>query len=235
MKTKSERNDRGNLSPQLAGAIPLLSLIGVILFLLLPELGLGRRLADGDEMTSKLIREGVFWGIGATVIVYALFIERQPLASIGLKRPTWKTPVFGLIGAVALIASFMLSYAVIFPMLDLGINQEATATITSAPIWFQTLLFLRAAVVEEIIYRGYVIERVEMLTRSRWLAAGVSIIAFTATHLAYWGPAQLIVVVFGAIIFALLYLWRRDLVTNMIAHFIADAVGFAMAAAASQS
>jgi hypothetical protein len=30
----------------------------------------------------------------------------------------------------------------------------------------------------------------------------------------------------GALVFALLYVWRRDLPSNMLAHFLADAAGF---------
>src|SRR5258708_16510133 len=105
-------------------------------------------------------------------------------------------------------------------------NQEAVGEITRNPLWVQMLIFSRAAVVEEILYRGYPLERVQELTGYRSLALAVSVVVFVLGHVAYWGGAQLIVAAFGAGILALLYLWRRDLICNMIAHFLVDLVGF---------
>ena len=89
----------------------------------------------------------------------------------------------------------------------------------------------RNGVAEEILYRGYPIERVQELTGYKWLAFLISVLAFTLAHLSSWEAAQLIVVGFGAVILALLYLWRRDLICNMVAHFLVDLVGFVAAGA----
>ena len=88
----------------------------------------------------------------------------------------------------------------------------------------------RAAVSEEILFRGYPIPRIEELTGrtslSTALAAAVSWIAFTIAHLGSWGWAQLIVAGYGGAILTALYVWRRDLWCNILAHFIADGAGF---------
>ncbi len=89
-------------------------------------------------------------------------------------------------------------------------------------------MVLRAAVVEEILFRGYLIEKVRQLTGSWALAVIVSIAAFTYAHLAFWGAVHLIPVAMAGTVFALLYVWRRDLPSNMLAHFITDAAGFLM-------
>jgi uncharacterized protein len=93
----------------------------------------------------------------------------------------------------------------------------------------QRSLAITAAVFEEIFYRGFTIERVAELTHLRWLAAGVSLAAFTYAHLGYWGWSHLIVAGFGGLVLTGLYLWRRDLVSNMVAHFLTDAIGFLLA------
>ena len=200
--------------------------LGLALAFGLPELHLGRRLAPGNDLAAASVQEGVFWIIGLTMIVYVIAVERRPLSSIGFRRPGWRTFVYGLLGAIVMFASVVLSYSVIFPLLGLQMNQQAVAAITTRPLWFQILIFLRAGVVEEILYRGYPIERVEELSGSKWIAALVSIVVFTLVHLSGWGGAQLIVVGSGAVILALLYLWRRDLVCNMFAHFLVDLAGF---------
>lgn len=94
------------------------------------------------------------------------------------------------------------------------------------PYWYRFLLVLRAAVTEEILFRGYIIEKVRQLTRSTLLAIIVSVAAFTSAHLHGWGPVQLISVGAAAVVLAVLYVWRRDLPSNMLAHFLTDAAGF---------
>ena len=63
-------------------------------------------------------------------------------------------------------------------------------------------------------------------TGSRMLAALVSCAVFTYAHLGNWGAAQLIVAGYGGVVLTALYLWRRNLWANMLAHWIADGAGF---------
>ena len=207
--------------------------VGLLIAFGLPELRIGRLFAPGETIGAAFGREAIWWAIAVIMIAYVLLVEHKPLSSIGLRYPNGKTILFGILAAVILFATVVFSYSVIFPLLGLKMNQEAVRQITRNPLWFQLLIFIRAAVVEEILYRGYPIERVQKLTGYKWLAFLVSVTAFTLAHLSNWGGAQLIVVGFGAVLLALLYLWRRDLICNMLAHFLVDLVGF-LAAGASQ-
>ena len=49
---------------------------------------------------------------------------------------------------------------------------------------------------------------------------------FTLAHLTGWGWEQTLIAGAAGIVLTLLYLWRRDLIANMIAHWITDAVPF---------
>ena len=88
------------------------------------------------------------------------------------------------------------------------------------------MLVTRTAVAEEVLFRGYPIERLLELTNSRWVAGVIPWAAFTYAHLASWGWAQLIVAGYGGVLLTVLYLWRRNLWANMLAHWIADGAGF---------
>lgn len=104
---------------------------------------------------------------------------------------------------------------------------NATAKqLLATPFWYRVLLVTRAAFVEETLFRGYGIERITELTGSKWLAALVSWLAFTVAHVSYWSLGGLLIAGFGGLMLTLLYVWRRDLASNMIAHWIADGVGF---------
>jgi membrane protease YdiL (CAAX protease family) len=159
--------------------------VGLLIAFGMPELGLGRLTAPGQSIGASVAREAVWWAIAATMIAYVLLIERRSLSSIGLRRPTRKTVLFGMLAAVLMFATVVFSYSVLFPLLGLRMNQEAVAQITRNPLWVQVSIFIRAAVVEEILYRGYPIERVEELTGCRWLALLVSVVVFILGHVAY--------------------------------------------------
>jgi len=204
----------------------LLTIVGLLIAFVVPELGIGRHLFPHSNIPSSLGREIVWWCIALALIAYVLFVEKRPLRSVGFRKPTWKTFVFGLLGAAIAIMLFPLCFALIFPLLHLRPNTAAMNSILHTPWWFRLLLVGRAGFVEELLYRAYPIERLRERTGSATLAVIVSIAAFTYAHLAYWGAAHLIIVGLGAIVFALLYLWRRDFFCNVIAHFVSDAAGF---------
>jgi membrane protease YdiL (CAAX protease family) len=83
---------------------------------------------------------------------------------------------------------------------------------------------LRAGVSEEVLFRGYPIERLQEWSGSRALAAIVPLIAFTLAHVGPWGWSHLLVAAFGGAMLTVLYLWRRNLWASMLAHCLIDGV-----------
>lgn len=201
-------------------------LVGAVLVMIILQLPIGGFLIRANTFHAELGREGVFWALTALLIVFILMVERRSLSSIGLRWPNWKSVIFGIIGAVVTIAGMAAIYMVIFPALGLSTTEATAIAIKSTPLWFRIILILRAAVFEEIFYRGFVIERLTELTGLRWLAALISLTAFTQAHLSAWGWAHLMIAGFGGLVLTGLYLLRRDLACNMLAHFLTDAVGF---------
>lgn len=202
--------------------------VGAIVLLAVFQLPIVGWLVPGNSFKALIGGECVYWAIAAILVAYVLFIERRQLSSIGLKRPAWKNAGLGFAGAAVMIGGAVLLYAVVFPALGLQLNQAAAglSALQSMPRWFQLLLAARAAVFEEIFYRGFAIERISEITGLRWLAALISLAAFTYAHLSYWGWIQLIVVAFQGAVLTGLYLFRRDLSTTMIAHFVTDVASF---------
>jgi membrane protease YdiL (CAAX protease family) len=196
-----------------------------ILVLIIFQLPLGY-LVPGKGFATQVGQEGVFWALTFILVAFILFIEHRPISSIGLKRPTWKGLAFGLAGAIVMVAGFVLIYMVVFPALGLSMNEAQISAVKSTPLWFRILLVVRASVFEEIYYRGFAIERLTEITGFRWLASLISVAAFTFAHLSYWGWGHLIVAAFGGAVLTGLYLFRRDLGANMVAHFVTDGVGF---------
>jgi membrane protease YdiL (CAAX protease family) len=170
-------------------------------------------------------RDLFWWSLLIATVLYIVLVERRPISSIGIRRPTWKTPAFGVGLAVVL---FAIDPAIAWLLTQFHLNPEAgsgsASALAATPLWYRIILLLRAAIAEEVIFRGYAIERIEELTASRILAVLVPTAMFAYAHFAYWGLVPLAAIGAAGLVLSLFYLWRRDLVANMIAHFIVDAV-----------
>jgi uncharacterized protein len=186
---------------------------------------IGSWLLPQDGLRSLVGREGVFWALTLVIVAFILFVERRPLSSVSWKAIRWATILIGIAAAILTVAGMAVIYLVVFPALDLS-QSDGDPQVLATPLWFMVALVLRAAIFEELFFRGFMIERLTELTGSRWLAASLSLGAFTFSHLGGWGPGHLIVAGFGGAVLTALYLWRRDLATNMVAHFATNAIGF---------
>jgi len=169
----------------------------------------------------------VLWWVAVVVVLsYVALVERKPFSSIGFRKPSVSTLLIGAVTGVLMVLGVVTIFFVIFPMLHLAANKAQMQSILSTPLWYRVLLVTRAAVAEEVLFRGYPIERIREWTGNRWIAALISVAAFTYAHLSSWGAPQLIVAGFGGVLLTGLYLWRRNLWANMLAHWIADGAGF---------
>lgn len=195
-------------------------------------LTLGLLLLKGNQWGERFLhltplesRDLFWWPLLFITLGYIVFVERLPLSSIGLKRPGWMTLVVAALTAAAL---FALDPAIDWVIALFHVNTDpgsgAGHPLGAMPYWYRAVLVVRAAVAEEVIFRGYAIERIEALTGSTTLAVIVSAAMFGYAHLAFWGWAPALNVAAGGLVLALVYVWRRDLGANILAHFIVDAI-----------
>jgi membrane protease YdiL (CAAX protease family) len=98
--------------------------------------------------------------------------------------------------------------------------------LAALPITLRVALVCTAGLCEEFLYRGFAIEEIGRLSGSRWLGAGISLLAFTLAHggLYGWTSALLIPFAIGTAL-TLLYMWRRNLPVCMLMHAGTDAWG----------
>ena len=196
--------------------------VGVLALLQIPF----GRLLGGTGFDAEIRDELIYWALTLGLILYVRFVERGSMVSVGWRRPTWKSAVFGLGAGALTFAGFVVIYLWVFPALGQKAEESGLENILRLPLWFRIALLFRAAIFEELAYRGFAIERLTELCRSRGFAALLSLAAFTFAHLSYWGWAHLLVAAWGGLVLTGLYLWRRDLASNMFAHFVTDLVGF---------
>lgn len=197
---------------------------GSLVLWLAMQVPLPAALESGGSAWSHLPSEGAFWLMAVVIVVWVVRVERRPPASIGLSRPTWRSVGWGAAAAVAIVAGLAVVYAVVLPALQAD-GQAPMGDLAQAPTWLSLLIVVRAAVFEELCYRGFAIERLGELLGSRRVAAGLSLAVFSLVHLYGWNWQHLVVVVYAGSVLTALYLWRRDLVACMIAHLLTDLTG----------
>jgi membrane protease YdiL (CAAX protease family) len=171
-----------------------------------------------------LLREAGFWTCAAAVVLIVVRAERRPLASIGIKKPTWASLLRGVVAFLVLSAA----YGVVTELqraAGMPDAKQELPTLLALPLWLRLLMVARAGVVEEVLYRGYPIERIAWMSGSTWLGALVPLVVFSLLHVPFWGVRHLPVVVVASVVLTLLYVWKRDLSSNMVAHFLTDLVG----------
>ena len=169
--------------------------------------------------TAAIWKETLLWVSAITLLFIIRRGERLPLTSIGLGTSRWwKSILWGLVIAVASAAAG----GVMAALTGYG-HGPGSAAFEKLPLWLITLIVLRAGVVEELFYRGYAIERLQAVGLKPAWAAGIPLVIFALGHWTGGAANILIALVLGAILSAF-YLWRRDLVANMIGHGTVDFV-----------
>ena len=173
---------------------------------------------DAPSLGIAVALQVVYCGLAAFVIWIVLTKEKLPLTSIGLRRPRWSTFVMAL--ALWIVSLNLLPWA-LRPLRDAvaASPNEGLPSLLALPQWFRLILAITGGIVEEVLYRGYAIERLTTLTGRRWLGAMIAAAAFGLAHAPYWGLRYALVadLPFG-IVATLFYVWRRDLVANILAH-----------------
>ena len=230
MTTPSHKEQPASFVSKMFGIAPLpvrtLGGLGIVLLATFAPIGhLSQDLFAG-VLGPHFGGEVLWWVLTVGLFAYVRLVERRSWSSIGLCRPTRTDLALAVIAGVLMVAGIMVIYNVIFPALHLAINMKHVQDLMRTSFTYRLLLVTRAAVAEEALFRGYPIERLLELRFGRVLVGLIPWAAFTYAHLAYWGAAQLIVAGYGGLILMVLYLWRRNLWINMLAHFIADGSGF---------
>lgn len=199
--------------------------VGLALALGLPFCHLGDLGRAHSGLGPLLGGEVLWWALFAAIILYTVFIEHRALSSIGFRRPGAWDIVLGVLAGVAVFMGTGIIFQFVLPALHMSVDRQLASAV-QAPLWFRLINVTRAAVVEETAFRGYGIERLNELTGSALLAGFVTWVLFTMAHLSSWGWAQVIIAAYGGLVLTLLYLWRRNLWSNIIAHWLTDGAAF---------
>jgi membrane protease YdiL (CAAX protease family) len=183
-----------------------------------------RSFGVSNSITAGVWKELALWVMAALLILLVRRGEGLPLSSIRLGTAPWRqslrhgATLTGLCGVTAYIVIFFTGYG----------KGAGSDVFKQEPIWFAILsTAIRPGIVEELFFRGYAIERLESIGLGRVPSATIPLVIFAGTHWTGGIPSVIIALVLGAVA-TVFYLWRRDLVANMIGHGLSNFLGLVL-------
>jgi membrane protease YdiL (CAAX protease family) len=209
-------------SPSLATALALV--IGFLGPLLLASPA-SRVLGDPERVRTQLLCQLVMWAFLAVVLWVVLVAEQRPLASIGLRPPGWRSLAWGV--ALAALIMWVLTPLNLWLLRRTGLAgfEGGIGKFGELPLALQLFAVLTAGVVEEVLYRGFPLERIAEWTGSAALAGAAVVAVFALVHLPMWGPGPVLTFLVSGAVVTAWYVWQRDLTATIVAHVIVDAMG----------
>jgi len=208
--------------------------LAVFLLLILPAMSTSFLIGGQskiDFVTGALL--SILSDLGqVSLVFYFIWRNREPLQRIGwtLQSPSKEVlcglvlfpPVmYGANGLVSVLHHLGLSAPTQLP--------SFLVTSGTANVALAVILVIVVAIVEETVFRGYLILRLKTATGRSWPAVVLSAAVFSIGH-GYEGMAGVISVFFLGVVLAVVYLWRRNLVASMTIHFLIDFSSIVLAA-----
>lgn len=159
------------------------------------------------------------WFGAALLLVVVVAVERRGLGSLLIRRPTsrdieWVLYAFGAV----------MSWAWLIGLIAPQRNNDGIETVIALGVVGVLALIVTAAVTEEIVYRGFLAERLGELfgggQAARWFGAATSLAIFVLPHLVFFGQSWLLHQLPGAAAIAAIALVRRNLPAAMLLHLL---------------
>lgn len=167
------------------------------------------------------------WGSCLAVLALVLLWEQRTLASIGIVPGNYLAWLIGATLGLTILATSVISVIQASKAGKAALPEDSAEGLNrliATPAWFRWAVVVTAGITEEIMFRGYPIERLHELTGNLWIAALIPLTVFTLAHLGGWSWGHLIGVLFGGSLLTGLYMWQRDLIACMIAHMLIDSL-----------
>lgn len=201
-------------------AIPVL----LIFFLSAGLFGLNNHLGLYPESKFWLSRFEI-WGVLLIVYLFSKKVERDDFL-------LWKEQKKKLLFYVLSILTIIVFITILLTSLSLLLkNAGATSNNTALNamnvllcknIFLLIFTCLTAAFTEELIFRGYMIPRLNILFKNKWLSIFIAAFLFGIAHIGYGDFEKMLFPFIMGIIFGIFYYKYRSLTVLIICHFLMD-------------
>lgn len=159
------------------------------------------------------------WLAVAALFAFIFKVERRSLGSIGLKKPGIQDALWAITFWLIATAISGMVHAWLPPA-----PSDGAKTILALSLPILVFLIFTTSITEEILFRGYAVERLRELTGQMWVAVAISAALFVLPHILFFGPHWLLYQGVNVLLVYVLYVWRRNLWACMLLHFLGNAM-----------
>lgn len=206
-------------------------IIGLFLSFLLPFLAVTSSLIlKGFTISPEikfLISRLTQWSALVLLFVFAVKIEKRPFLLWKEQNHSFLVTIKAI---VKILLLFLLSMIVIGILLHLsGINSESkvlnkTLNVLKNSFWLLLFTSISAGVIEELIFRGYLVPRLEIVFNNKIAAIVISSFLFGILHFSYGTLAQAFGPMAFGVVLAVQYQKYRNIKIMIISHFLWDLI-----------
>ena len=171
------------------------------------------------------LAKSLIWIWLLLIYLFAIKIEKQKFLLWDDKKYSF---LFYIISIISIIGLVILSSFIPLILVPFGLKIEHSLLLKEMLNYMHShpvlLVFtcLTAGVVEELIFRGYLIPRLNILCNNSYLPVIISALLFGAVHFTYGTVTNIIVPTFIGLIFGFYYQKYRNLKVLILCHFFID-------------
>lgn len=123
--------------------------------------------------------------------------------------------ILGFVTLFVVNLAFVILSRTIFP------TEIKTSAALLLPWPLMILAYLTGTITEEILYRGYALERLQRMTGNWWISGGITWALFVGFHIPTYPMAHIVgFVAPAAVVATLVYIWKRNLTYTVMIHGI---------------
>ncbi len=183
----------------------------------------------GDSRTAAWINEFSMWVFLVLVYLVAVKIEKSKLLIWKDTERKWYFYPLSVIAVFAGAVAVAVTTPIIFDLLHIPKTQEVLESLANYYCEDKLLLVfgcLTAGVVEELLYRGYLMPRLEILFKAKWIVIFLSALVFGIAHIGNSSLIGFVVPTLIGLIFSYHYYRYRNIKALIISHFLIDFASF---------
>lgn len=182
-----------------------------------------------DTITSRWIREVNFWIFLGLVFLIVFKIEKSSILLWKETKRKWYFYPLSVISVFLGAVAVAIIVPLVFNILQIPVKQEVLDSVANFYcVDIKLLIFgcLTAGVVEEFIYRGYLMPRIEILINNKWAVIVLSSLLFGIAHVSNFSLIGVVVPTLIGFVFSFHYYKYKNITVLMVAHFLIDLASF---------
>ncbi len=167
-----------------------------------------------------------FWIACVVLFLYARYIEKDDFLLWPEEKLKPLIYLLSIVGLLALITLLLTGLSILLRYLLFNEGNRVVAVTENRNMLLFVFSAFTAAVTEELIFRGYLLPRLQVIFNNKWVAIFLSSLVFGMAHLNSFDLLPMINPFIIGVIFSIFYFKYRSLATLIIAHLIIDLVIF---------